>query len=488
MKQKIGIIVGILVIIGISAITFGVMTAKKDEPTKTDQNQNPPVLLEGMKAITFEEGNETPKVLGQEEQKEGTWYEYIRQIEATEAGGTSRWANAMTQDGSMWVWIPRFAYKIQWDREEQTGKIEVVFLQGMTNYNKEGKDVTKLGYIVHPAFQDGTENQFANGEWDKEITGIWVSKFEAGFAGQKNTASENIPVVDTNLTYERDGKNVFGKIQKEDTKITYPVFLGKNYSYNNISVGEIYNLAKALPQDGNPYGLNRAADSHLMKNSEWGACAYLAHSQYGRNGTKVSINNLEVSKAVAGAETVTGYAGNTVIATTNHVEEIQEALQDNYADKSYAWYTKEGQLASTTGNLYGIYDMNGGSSEYTAGYLEKTDEKAKNYASSILKKPGSNKYCTVYKASSEDAGALNQNYDANQNRYGDAIAETSKKGNGYTSWFGETSIYIRDSAGFFLRSGDYSRGKYTGLFDFTNHSGHSFGSYSFRCVLIANQG
>ena len=175
MKQKIGIIVGILVIIGISAITFGVMTAKKDEPTKTDQNQNPPVLLEGMKAITFEEGNETPKVLGQEEQKEGTWYEYIRQTEATEAGGTSRWANAMTQDGSMWVWIPRFAYKIQWDREEQTGKIEVVFLQGTTNYNKEGKDVTKLGYIVHPAFQDGTENQFANGEWDKEITGIWVS-------------------------------------------------------------------------------------------------------------------------------------------------------------------------------------------------------------------------------------------------------------------------------------------------------------------------
>ena len=59
----------------------------------------------------------------------------------------------------------------------------------------------------------------------------------------------------------------------------------------------------------------------------------------------------------------------------NHVEEIKQTLQDNYSDKSYAWYTKEGQLASTTGNLYGIYDMNGGSSEYTAGYLEKTDEK-----------------------------------------------------------------------------------------------------------------
>ena len=204
MKQKIGIIIGILVIIGLAAITFGVMTAKKNKPVKTDQNQNPPILLEGMRAITLEEGSETPKILEPEEAKEGIWYEYIAQTGETEEGGSSRWANAITQDGSMWVWIPRFAYKIQWDGEEQTGKIDVVFLQGTTNFNQEGQDVTKLGYIVHPAFQDGTGNQFANGEWDKEITGIWVSKFEAGFAGQKNTASENIPVVDTNLTYERD--------------------------------------------------------------------------------------------------------------------------------------------------------------------------------------------------------------------------------------------------------------------------------------------
>jgi len=485
MKKKIIVLIGILSIL---LLGLGALILIRSNQKKAVHNVNPPSLLEGMKAITFEEGKETPKVLTEEEMKEGIWYEYIAQESGTEEGGTSRWANAMTRDGSMWVWIPRYAYKIEWDKSQKTGKIEVVFLQGTTNYDKEGRDVTKLGYTVHPAFQNGEKNQYANGEWDKEIPGIWVAKFEAGFANQENTASEKIEKVDTNLVYTRNSKNVFGEIKEGETKIPYPVFMGKTYSYNNIAIGEIYDLAQALKQEGNPYGFNQTVDSHLMKNSEWGACSYLAHSQYGRNGSKVSINNLEVSKAIPGAETVTGYAGNTDSATPNSIEKVEDLLQDHYLDQSYAWYTKEGKLGSTTGNLYGIYDMNGGSSEYTAGYIDKINqETAQIHAKSLVQNTISTKYCTIYKASTENAASLNLNYEANQAIYGDAIAETSTQGNGYTSWFGETSIYIRENAGFFLRSGDYSRGKYSGLFDFENHSGHSFGSYSFRCVLIENK-
>lgn len=32
----------------------------------------------------------------------------------------------------------------------------------------------------------------------------------------------------------------------------------------------------------NALNYNTTLDSHLMKNSEWGATAYLTHSQYGR--------------------------------------------------------------------------------------------------------------------------------------------------------------------------------------------------------------
>ena len=43
-----------------------------------------------------------------------------------------------------------------------------------------------------------------------------------------------------------------------------------------------------------------------MKNSEWGAVAYLAHSQYGRNGHEITINN--------SSNFITGNAANEISA------------------------------------------------------------------------------------------------------------------------------------------------------------------------------
>lgn len=61
--------------------------------------------------------------------------------------------------------------------------------------------------MVHPAFTDGSSNQYSNGEWRKEITGIWVAKFQAGIhTTDKDT---NKRVAEVNNYY-------------------YPVFKGKN--------------------------------------------------------------------------------------------------------------------------------------------------------------------------------------------------------------------------------------------------------------------
>ena len=446
---------------------------KQDEGTV-----NKPILLDGMRPISFEHGKEKPIILSKEEEKEGIWYNYEEQKSTTEDGGTSKWANAMTLDGSQWVWIPRFAYRIDWDGKEQSGNIDIVFLNGNTNYNMNGEDVTALGYRVHPAFKNGTKNGFPNGEWDKEITGFWVAKFEAGYAGQKNTASENVEIKNTNLKYNGFGINVLGEITQQ-TYMTYPVFMGKTYSYNNIEVGEIYDLSFVLTQPGNPYGFSENADSHMMKNSEWGAVTYLAHSKYGRNGTKVTINNLNIAKLSSPAKTVTGYAGKEIDESENILED-DELFKEKYNDSSYIWYTKEGTLGSTTGNQYGIYDMNGACSEYMAGYIASIDRQvSEEYAKNMLKIEKSSKYCTVFK--SDDT--IND-YIANKDIYGDATIETSTKGSGYSAWFKESSIYINSNAGFFLRSGEVDRGKYSGLFNYTNHSGHAFESYGFRCVLI----
>ena len=489
MNKKLFVVFAILFVILIGILTFRFMINREINAFVKiwgeSENVNKPILHNGMKAIGFTDNSEEPVIL---DGNSSNWYDYKIQESSTQNGGTSKWANSITEDGSMWVWIPRFAYKIEWDKASQSGKIDVKFLQGTSNFDKDGKDVTKFGYKVHPAFQDGSKTGFNNGEWDKEITGFWISKFEAGFTGQKNTSSESVEPKDSSLIFKRNIVNVYGKAESNKTHIVYPIFAGKTISYNNLEIDEMFNLSKKLNENGNPYGFNESIDIHMLKNSEWGAAAYLAHSQYGRNGSKISINNicLELNNKdeLLLAEAITGYAGDTVSSSAYKIE-LNEPIKDLYEDKTFAWYTEKGKLASTTGNLYGIYDMNGGASEYVAGYLYDTSEQLSGaYANDLLQNKSSNKYYTVYQSKDSEKNSGTKNYLANEDKYGDAIAETSKKGTGYTSWFGETSTYIQAEGGFFLRSGAYNRFIYSGIFDFNCHSGHSFGNYGFRCVII----
>ena len=95
-------------------------------------------------------------------------------------------------------------------------------------------------------------------------------------------------------------------------------------------------------------------DSHLIKNDEWGAVAYLCYSKYG-----------EVPKVNACGNFYTGagpYSGTTK-------ENAVESGSYEYTIE-HAYNTANGMLASTTGNVYGIYDMPGASFERVAGYLD----------------------------------------------------------------------------------------------------------------------
>lgn len=87
---------------------------------------------------------------------------------------TRKWANAITDDGSMWVWIPRYAYRITSGyNSSTTGTIEIEFMKGTTNETSTGRttfdNVSGEGnWNIHPAF-----------EYDTTVPGIWVAKFEA---------------------------------------------------------------------------------------------------------------------------------------------------------------------------------------------------------------------------------------------------------------------------------------------------------------------
>ena len=296
---------------------------KQDAEGIWDGKVNKPDLMSGMSAIKFTEPTDSTE--GKDEKvsdsSKNDWYNYSEK----------KWANAKTNDGSMWVWIPRYAYKI--NKSNQT--FDVVFLVGTTDnyYDKDGKlqtakrqtsetdipDATK-DYVVHPAFTNESNIGYVNGGWKKELTGIWVSKFEAGFV-DKDTFKANRDMYTSSVNYtqvtgytpankDEDARNYLDGIYgSKSTAIKYPTFQGGKYSMNYINHSDAFSISRALTDSNNIYKLsNKETDSHLIKNSEWGAVSYLGQSQYGLNGTNICINNLNINNGEEYVYAKTGYA------------------------------------------------------------------------------------------------------------------------------------------------------------------------------------
>ena len=366
------------------------------------------------------------------------WYNYGTEVNAPKLGTgmtpivyegankptEKKWANAITEDGSMWVWIPRYAYSITSGyHSSSTGTIEIKFLKESSNVAYDGTstwdNVSGQGkWNVHPAFNYG-----------QEVSGIWVAKFEASPEGATTSTS--------NSEYNGTGK----KLQVKP---------GVS-SWRSITISNIYDVCK---------NYNSALNSHMMKNDEWGAVAYLSKSKYGKQNEEVWINN--------SSSYITGSAGNSASASGN-------------TGTTTDYTSTQGVKASTTGTVYGVYDMSGGAWEYVAGYVNNGHGNLTNYGSSLVN--GDAKTKNVYSKASSDS--YENNYNANSSKYGDAVYETSTNGSGSTSWYGDYSDFPNTSYPFFIRGGIYNYGTGAGVFCFDNGYGSSYSNYSFRPVLVA---
>ena len=339
------------------------------------------------------------------------WYDY----------SSKKWANAKTSDGSYWVWIPRYAYNIPSAgyHTSTATEVSIEFMKGISNEGATGQTIVEYndsttsnytqfpsGYVIHPAFNYGGT-----------VSGIWVAKFEASPVGATTEVANS----------EYDGT---------DKKLQ--VVPGVS-SWRSITISNIYDVCKAY---------NEELNSHMMKNDEWGAVAYLSKSKYGKND-EVTINSN--SSFYTGGGSGNAYVNNGV--------------------------------QSTTGNVWGVYDMSGGAFEYVAAYVNNGDSCLTIYGGSLIN--GDPKTKNVYtKASIENNP---NNYNQNAGVYGDAIYETSISGSEtITAWYGDSDCFPAASLPFFIRGGGYSYGTTAGLFSFLNYDGNSDSSNSFRPVLVIN--
>ncbi|MCI9016528.1 MAG: hypothetical protein HFJ53_05135 [Clostridia bacterium] len=293
------------------------------------QIANPPKLTQGMIPIKWD-GTKWVDTNTEDEQ----WYDYSQK----------KWANVRLKDGSMFVWIPRYAYKItsNW-HEKTTGNIEIEFLKDDTN-RTISENIIQISsksaqnqWLISPSFYWDKNN---NGKEDEQegLTGIWVAKYEAS---KQSVTIENL-----------------GNI--EVLKIQAGVSSWREITTNDMFMN-CYNMN--IEQNRQIYGLSsdkEVVEPHLMKNTEWGIVTYLAMSQYGIN-TNISPNN--------NTQYITG-VGN-----------------------------------STTGNVTGVYDMSGGSNEFVAAYLNNNYAQNIIEQESVIK--AELKYKDIYEIGEQDTSKIN---------------------------------------------------------------------------------
>ena len=424
---------------------------KPSEPPYVDESiAVAPQISEGMTPVKYD--TEQNKWV-QTEATDSEWYNY----------GEKKWANVVlggatfnegvldeSKTYSMLVWIPRYAYKITSQYHQSgssAGNIEIVFIDtenkgkdGSKTYSTTYPSATTGGemsdFVVHPAFDYG----------GTALAGFWVGKFETSHTGC--TTDKSTGQTDTN-----------------NSTLTPQVKAGVT-SWRNITVDNIFKVCTAMNDSGNPYGLTENTDPHMMKNSEWGAVAYLSQNATYGKGSEVWINN--------NTSYITGRAGDGVSETSSS------------STGEHAYNTTQGQNASTTGNVTGVYDMSGGAWEYVAGYVNNSY--ADDYAESLIDavNAGNTKYADVYSIGSSDDYSDNYAVSTPENgHYGDAVWETSSSADSpYTnSWYSDYSYFPRTDWTFFQRGGGYDLGTSAGVFCFGSDNGNAGISRSFRVIV-----
>lgn len=425
----------------------GLLTAVDEELKAEWQDEtkaNKPKLTNAMVPVKWDGNNWVVT-----DKKDSEWFDYSKK----------QWANVMLKDGmqvegiadvslvslnemkdkkvtkvgSMFVWIPRYAYQITTNYHTNSstgGNINIEFLSGTTNMNVSGERFdwdNKNGqnsWNVHPAF-----------EYNGAVTGIWVAKFEASHTGCTTDIAT-------------------GQTSTDVTSLKMQVKPGIT-SWRNISIQKAYTVCA---------NYNTSLNSHLIKNSEWGAIAYLAKSNYGKN-SEIWINNS--SSYITGSCGSSANSGPSVGVTTNYA-------------------SSQGINASSTGNVYGVYDLNGGAWEQVASYVGNNNSNLTTNGSSLIS--GASYTKEVYGVGSDDSA--NNNYITAINKYGDAIYETSSGtwntsgDNNKQAWYGETSYFSAGNKPFFYRGGEHNSSAGSGLFAFNSNTGAGSPNESFRPVLI----
>ena len=213
----------------------------------------------------------------------------------------------------------------------------------------------------------------------------------------------------------------------------------------------------------------------MVNNSDWGAATYLSASKYGAgyNGVQINANGAGHSGSYgttgcgprANGDT-SSYGGNNIYSALSHTDEVGGALGTQSAcysgDIQRAYNGTLGQLASTTNNPTGIYDMVGGGYEYVAA----------SYTTNLNESGVSDKYGDYFGTKAHPPyvntyNITNLNSCTFNTCGGHALYEAAQ-------WNGNYMGFVSSSDPWFGRGSRYDGGSSAGLFDAGEGVGFGF--------------
>ncbi len=460
---------------------------------------NGPELVDGLIPVVYDEKNDT----WIKADTSTSWYNYEIQEWANAVTVTSNKREtylsakagttiSMNDINSMWVWVPRYKYRIPSNigvgtltppeidvifesRYEATGVSESIYRSSIQENGtiNDSLNGDKKIYYTHPAFRNidniqYAENTKSKGGWDKELTGMWVGKFESGTDNNTcNTSPSDVNCINVDPIIKPDVKSLIYQNIKNQFITSLKLTNGK--------YDETTGIVTFSENNKNKYGLNiknNLSDSHLMKNTEWGMVAYLSQSRYGKMGNKnFESANKEIYKN--DSTIYTGRSEGLAPATSNNTESGTYSYNDNKCnttDTNKCTGEKEkykGTGASTTGSIYGIYGFVGGAIENVMMY---SNAQVEPYFSTSLP---AEKYYDSYYLTAKHSPIIDDII------LGDALYETR-------SWYNDYYVLAADyEKNWIYRGGMASDGEIAGIFEIANmQSGGSSSDVSFRVTLI----
>ena len=487
---------------------FRVNVNNDSVPTLDTSGANKPELTSNMIPVYYDEANNSWKKADASNLDEfNIWYNYDKKM----------WANAVTVStanrdtylkasagttipitdiNTMWVWIPRYTYtyfksstpqeiNIKFEkRTNSSGTIKCV--PAINQKDSDGNIISQkctdskntslkegISTYTHPAFTFGSN----------ELTGLWVGKFENSAVDIPTSpiTTDSTIIIKPDLVSLRykDISYMFKDIRQME---------GSNNVYGfKQSSNTVFNWDGTLTND------NNNIDIHMMKNNEWGVVAYLSHSKYGINGEIYKNNS---------SGYYTGRSGGNVSGKTSAAS-VYTNISSTDQNNEYGYYTYDGYLlnyntntksqtkdlskvASSTGNIYGIYDISGGSNEYVMGVMVSSDGKfnvasAGNWNASLMPL---NKYYNSY---SYDVSSNSTKYSTfTRGNLGDATIEVLVSSSDRKSWYDDLASFVASDRPWITRGSYYNDLVAPGAFYYHTGPGSHNDSVSTRSCLIVN--